>query len=74
MGFLSKVFAGTLAALSGQLLADEVKARLPHWTEFVTKAAVRLLAPECFQKLCEKKWRAHLAQTPGQINKVQVLC
>jgi hypothetical protein len=47
MDFLRKVFAGTLASLLGRLLAEEVKARGPDWTEFFAEAAVHLL-PERF--------------------------
>jgi hypothetical protein len=69
MDFLSEVFAAMLAAMLGRLLADELKvAWLPRLTEFLTNLAVRLL-PERFQERFARKWRAHIAQTPGQISK-----
>jgi hypothetical protein len=65
MDFLIKV----LAAIIGRILADDLKAWSPCLTEGLINLAVRRLPPDLQERYAEE-WRAHIADTPGEIGKL----
>jgi hypothetical protein len=65
MDFLTKV----LAAIIGRILADDLKAWSPCLTEGLINLAVRRLPSDLKERYAEE-WRAHIADTPGEIGKL----
>jgi hypothetical protein len=65
MDFLTKV----LAAMLGRFLADDLKAWCPFLTDSLINLAVRRL-PSDLQDRYVEEWRAHIADTPGEIGKL----
>jgi hypothetical protein len=65
LDFLSKVFA----AMSGQFLANDLKAWAPKLIDFFINVAVRQL-PEHLKERYAQEWPAHVVETPGEISKI----
>jgi hypothetical protein len=65
MDFLTKV----LAAMVGRILADDLRAWFPSLTDGLINLAVRRL-PSDLQERYSEEWRAHIADTPGEIGKL----
>lgn len=72
MGWLATLgafFAGILAMVISQLLADEFKAWIPRLTKWLIDRAIRQLQPMDRNRY-EEEWQSHINELPGQVSQI----
>jgi hypothetical protein len=62
-------FGRTLSAAGARILADEIKAWIPWFTERFLKIAIRRL-PEHQHDRFREEWRSHINEVPGEVGKL----